>query len=213
MPQCAVIGARVHSGWAAIVAIAGDPASPEVIDRRSAVIVDAAVTGANQPYHFAENLELPDAAQYLDGCTAACEQVASESIGAIVEAMGARGYNLASCAIVLAAGRPLPGLPEILASHALIHTAEGEFFREILRQACTAHGIAVAGIRERDLEQRARAVFGARAARLRLTIESMRHSLGPPWRQDQKIAALAATIVLADSCGYPYSKAPSASID
>jgi hypothetical protein len=40
--------------------------------------------------------------------------------------------------ILFRSGRSLPRLPAILRSHALIHTAEGEFFREVLL-AVSAH--------------------------------------------------------------------------
>jgi hypothetical protein len=209
----AVIGARVHSGWAAVLAVAGEPAAAEVLDRRRIVIVDSAVVGASQPYHFAENLELMDAVQYLANCAAASERLASAAVRQMAEELRGRGFEVAGCAIVLAAGRPLPALEQILASHALIHTAEGEFFREALRRACEAQGIAVTGIRERDLEERANVIFGSSAVRMQKRIAALGRSLGPPWTQDQKTAALAASIVLADFCGHTYSRGPASSVD
>ena len=113
----------------------------------------------------------------------------------------------------MAAGRPLPALADILSSHALIHTAEGEFFRRCLREACEGQGIAVTGIRERDLDARANAVFGAAAARTQQRIAALGRSLGPPWTQDQKIAALAAWILLAELCGQTHRKRHSPSVD
>jgi len=113
-----------------------------------------------------------------------------------------------ACAIVLAAGRPLPDLAGILASHALIHTAEGEFFRQVIRKACETLAIAVTGIRERDLDARAASLFGKNKSRVDRKIAEQGRILGPPWTQDQKLATLAATLVLADLCGHPYSKGP-----
>jgi hypothetical protein len=196
-----VIGARVHSGWAAVLAISGERDSPNVVDRRRIVIVDSAVVGASQPFHFAENLELPDAEKYLANCAAASERLASAAIREMAGELRVRGFQVAACAIVMAAGRPLPSLADILASHALIHTAEGEFFRRCLRQACEGQGIAVTGIRERDLDDRSKALFGKAAAQVQQRIAGLGRSLGPPWTQDQKSAALAASIVLAELCG------------
>jgi len=209
----AVIGARVHSGWAAVLAVAGESGSPSAVDRRRIVIVDSAVVGASQPYHFAENLELPDAEKYLANCAAASERLASAAIHEMVQELQVRGFQVAGCAILQAAGRPLPSLADILASHALIHTAEGEFFRRNLRQACERQGVAVTAIRERDLDDRAKALFGSAAARTQQSIANLGRSLGPPWTQDQKTAALAAWIVLTDLCGHTHSKAPSSSVD
>ncbi|MBZ5617201.1 MAG: hypothetical protein LAQ69_00515 [Acidobacteriia bacterium] len=212
-----VIGARVHSGWAAVLAVSGDPEEDpcgvEVLDRRRMAIVDSAVVGANQPYHFAENLELPDAEKYLANCAAVSERLASAAIREMAQELQIRDYQVAGSAIVLAAGRPLPGLADILASHALIHTAEGEFFRTALRQACEGQGIPVTGIRQHDLEARAKGLFGSAANRLEKCIAGLGRSLGPPWTEDQKTAALAAWIVLADLCGHTYSQRPSASVD
>jgi len=51
----AAFGARVHSGWAVLVCVSGDPAAPEIVDRRRIVIIEPTMQGAKQPYHFAEN--------------------------------------------------------------------------------------------------------------------------------------------------------------
>jgi hypothetical protein len=96
----------------------------------------------------------------------------------------------------MASGRALPSLAEILASHALIHAAEGEFFRTIVHQACEAIGIAVTPLRERELEQRAKELLGNKANQIKQWISSCGKRLGPPWTQDEKIAALAATLIL-----------------
>src|SRR5207253_3575847 len=66
----AAIGVRAHSGWAALVAVAGKPGSVQVLDRRRIVIADAQAPGANQPYHFAEKLEVQAAEKHLASCAA-----------------------------------------------------------------------------------------------------------------------------------------------
>ena len=99
--------------------------------------------------------------------------------------------------MLLASGRVLPTLQKILASHALIHTAEGEFFRKAVREACEHCRIPVLGIRERELNDRANAAFGTAAARVRQHISSLGKTVGSPWTQDEKTAALAGLIVCA----------------
>src|SRR2546430_13640189 len=44
-------------------------------------------------------------------------------------------------------------------SHPLIHTAEGEFFRNAVRQACEEHKATVTGIREAALDDSIRARY------------------------------------------------------
>jgi hypothetical protein len=97
--------------------------------------------------------------------------------------------------MLLASGRALPSLQKILASHALIHTAEGEFFRNIVCEACETCHIPVMGIRERELNERANTTFGNRAPSVRQHISGLRKTVGSPWTQDEKTAALAALIV------------------
>jgi hypothetical protein len=170
-----------------MVAVAGNPGSVQVLDRRRIVIADPQCPGANQPYHFAEKLELQAAEKHLATCAAVSEQLAVAAFRDVIHELN--GYEVAGAAILLASGRPLPSLQNILASHALIHTAEGEFFRHCVRKACERLGIHVTGIRERDL--------GERSA-LQQEIANLGKIVGPPWTQDQKMAALAAMMVLGD---------------
>jgi hypothetical protein len=97
---------------------------------------------------------------------------------------------------LLASGRPLPALESILASHALIHTAEGELFREALRAACRACGLRVIGVKERDLFTLAAADLGIPAKRIGEHVTAMGKTIGPPWRQDEKFAAVAAWMAM-----------------
>jgi hypothetical protein len=193
----AAIGIRAHSGWGALVVVSGSPATVDVIDRKRIAVTDPNIAGANQPYHFAQGQRLPEAERYLADCAAASERLALEALGEIVKELQRREYVAVSCAILLASGRSLPSLSQILASHSLIHAAEGEFFRRAFWKASERLKIQVTGIRERELDGRAEAVFGSRTIRLRREIGAQGASLGPPWTTDQKTASLAALLVLA----------------
>jgi hypothetical protein len=100
--------------------------------------------------------------------------------------------------MLLASGRSLPSLQTILASHALIHTAEGEFFRNVVREACEECRIPVVGIRERELDEHADAVFGKATGRVQRFISKLGKTVGSPWTRDKKTATLAALMLLAD---------------
>ncbi len=195
--KLAAIGIRMHSGWGALVAVSGDGEEVEVVDRRNIVVADMGIAGAKQPYHHAANLGLPKAELYIQKCAEVSERLASAAIREVIGEVQGRHYRIVGAAILLASGRPLPTLAEILASHALIHTAEGEFFRRAVRDACEHMGITVSGFRERELAERAEAVFGEAIGKVHRRISSLRKSLGPPWTTDQKMAALAALMVLA----------------
>lgn len=192
-PVC--LGFRVHSGWGALVAVARPSGSWQVLERRRISIVDGKIAGHAQPYHFARGQSLAEAKKYIARCAAASLRLAQEALSQVVEQLSRR-HRVTGAAVLLASGRPLPELEKILASHPLIHTAEGEFFRQAFSEACEALDIPVTRIRERDLGEHAQAVFKKSAASLPEELAAAAKHLGPPWSQDQKAAALAAAVVL-----------------
>ncbi len=195
----AALGVRMHSGWGVLVALSGDAHSVEleIVDRRRIVTTDPRIPGANQPYHYAASLGLPESERYLANCAAVSERLALAAVAEVVRELDGRHYRIVGSAVLLASGRPLPSLAKILASHPLIHTAEGEFFRHAVRKACEGLKIPVTAIRERELEERAKTAFGNAASRVQRRIASLGSSIGPPWTKDHKTAALAASMILA----------------
>lgn len=197
----AAIGVRMHSGWGALVAVSNSAGTVEVIERRRIAVTIPGTPGAIQPYHFAGNLDLPAAEKFLGNCLAASERLALAAVRDVVDELRGRQYRVVGSAVLLASGRPLPPLSKILASHALTHAAEGEFFRAAFSKACEGLELSVTGFRERDLEECVRTAFGKAATRMLQQISTLGRSLGPPWTRDQKTAALAALIVLANKQG------------
>jgi hypothetical protein len=180
-----------------VVVVAGQPGAIEVIERRKIVIADPHLKGAIQPYHFAADLSLPDAERHLARCAAVSEKRAVEALRALTLEGRLRDKPVSRCAILLASGRELPALEKILASHALIHSAEGEFFRQCFRSAGEQLNLDVCGIREKDLDALARTAFGAMANSVQREIAGLGRTVGPPWTTDQKNACLAALLALA----------------
>jgi hypothetical protein len=197
--KSAAIGVSVHSGWGAVVAIAGGRGTEEILLRRRVVIIDSKIAGSAQPYHCVVKKEIHAAETHLARCATESGRLAFETLARLAAELHDRGFLLKSAAILLSSARPLPDLEAILASHALIHTAEGEFFRQAFRCAFEKLKISVTGIRARDLEDSAAKAFGKSASAIQKRIDGMGRSLGPPWTRDEKMAALAAAIVLADA--------------
>jgi len=193
----AALGVRMHSGWGVVVAISGDAGGLEILDRRRILTADPSVPGAKQPYHFAADLDIAEAEEYLSNCAAVSERLAFDAIKEVVSDLKAGQCRIVGSAVLWASGRHLPSLPQILVSHALIHTAEGEFFRHAVKKACERLETAVAAIKERDLGDRARTALGSEASGIERRISSLGSSIGPPWTKDHKTAALAAAIILA----------------
>lgn len=192
----AAIGFRMHSGWGAVVVVSKD-GGLELLDRRHIIVADASIPGSKQPYHYAEKLELKEAEKHIARCSAGSLRLASGAIREMIAKLTSREYRVKGSAILMASGRALPSLEKILSSHALIHTAEGEFFRTIVRQACEDAGITILPLRERDLEEHVKKAFGNRAKQVRAQVSSFGKQVGPPWTQDEKLAALAAALILA----------------
>jgi hypothetical protein len=192
----AAIGFRAHSGWAALVAVAGPLDSPAVIARRRIEIADSGIRGSKQPFHAAEPLEFPDARAYIERCRQSTRRLAREAVQAALDGLRDKRLETAACGIILGSGRPLPALEAILQSHALIHTAEGEFFRQALVEASEHCGVLVVGVKEKELYQRGADQLHVEAKELERRVQEMGKALGPPWTEDQKYAALAAWMAL-----------------
>jgi hypothetical protein len=150
---------------------------------------------ARSAREFSEQ-RLAEAERYLADCAGVSERLALAAVGEVVRELEGRGYGIVGCAVLSGAGRPLPGLGKILAAHPLIHTAEGEFFRNAVRKACEGLRISVVRIPEREVEERALAAFGNAAGGVEGRIARMGKAIGPPWTKDHKTAALAALVVL-----------------
>jgi hypothetical protein len=192
----AAFGVRMHSGWGVLVAVSVNPNAVEVLARYRIVTADLAAPGANQPYHYAARLAPPQADKHLAECAAASTRLAATAIDELLSELTGRHFHIVGASVLLASGRPLPPLPKILAAHPLIHTAEGEFFRNTVSKACESLDIPVTAIRERELDERAKAGFGNRTSRLLHDIASLGSVIGPPWTRDHKAAAVAAALIL-----------------
>ena len=117
-------------------------------------------------------------------------------MNSVVQDLRKKGYEVAGCVNLRASGRPLTTLAATLASHALIHTAEGEFFRAALAHASAGCGLTLRELKERELFECAARELNLSPAELEQILKDWGKLLGPPWRQDQKYAALAGWLAL-----------------
>jgi hypothetical protein len=166
------VGIRCHSGWAVLIIVSGSAAAPVVLERRRVELVDGSVP--RQPYHAIAEAGWPPstvdevAQQARDAVTAALRSAAP------VDALG----------VVATERRIPPDLDRILASHALLHAAEGHLFERAVIEAADDAGLPVHVVDPRSL-----AVPAA--------VETLGRTLGPPWQKDHKWAATAALAALA----------------
>ena len=180
------------------MAVAGPVDSVVVVDRRRLELADPRIAGSKQPYHEAEGKQPKEAQRIVERCTERSRAMARDALGAVVQDLRHRGHDVVGCGLLLASGRPLPGdVHQILASHALIHAAEGEMYRDVLARAGEHLSLLVTGVRERDLAAHAEKAIGKAAAELQRRVAEMGRAVGRPWRQDEKLSTLVAWTVLA----------------
>jgi hypothetical protein len=192
----AATGFRVHSGWAAAVTVAGPARSPAVVDRRRIELAKPPLARSKQPYHAAEGMPLGEAGEWIESCRRAAVALAWS---ALEELRGAHAVE--ACGLLLAAGRPLPALEAILRSHSLIHTAEGELFRQAIRGAAAQAQLEIHTVAERALIETSASELRLSTAGIEEWLAGWGRKLGPPWRQDEKYAALAAWLALTSRRG------------
>jgi hypothetical protein len=191
------VGLKSHSGWAAVVAVAGSGAELEVKDRRRIELVDANDAGwAKQPYHAAVGLD-PDLARVLvERGVEAARQAAAREMRHVVEWSHEAGHEIVACAVLVAAPMPEWTIEQILAVHFRMHKAEGFLFPDALARAASTSGLKLVAIPEKELGSRAEKCLANPLTALMRQIAAVGKSVGPPWGKDQKNATLAAMIGL-----------------
>lgn len=192
----AAIGFRVHSGWAAVVAVCVEKGAPVVLARQRVHLVDTFTYEFRQPYHTAEKMLLGQAREFVARMQAEARRLAYRAIREIASRTEEQGVKLTRCGLLLASGRPLPELEKVLGSHALIHTADGELFREALLHACARCGLKEFTIKEKELLERTGKVLRGKPKELMRRVTELGLEFGSPWSQDEKFATLAAWLSL-----------------
>ena len=192
----AALGCRVHSGWAALVAVSLEKGAPTVLARQRPQFVETFTYQFRQPYHTAEKMPLEAGRDFIVRAQEEAGRLAYRVIHELQNDLQKQGFKLTGCGLLLASGRPLPSVEKILASHALIHTADGELFRGAILSACARCGLRTESIREKELLERARVVLRVQPALLMRRVTELGRPFGSPWSQDEKFATLAAWVAL-----------------
>jgi hypothetical protein len=191
----ATFGFSVHTGWAAMIAVSGSPKSPVILDRRR---IEMMGDDANNPrfvYHYAaERLTVPAAERFVRDAIEQSRDNAMAALEGAVAELEKKNYQVVASGIIVG-NRPLQAkLPDILKSHSLIHTAEGELFRVAVKTAIERMQIRVTEIRARELEPRAAKVLGISPAKVEERLTAIGRAAGRPWSKDQKTSFLAAVV-------------------
>lgn len=191
------LGVSDHSGWAVVVAVGGDRRAVEVIDRRRVELCDPALP--RQAYHAAEHLSLDEASTVVAAVVRSAKTAAAAALSALVGELTGASHDVTALAVAEGTAPVPDDLARILASHALLHAAEGKLFRDALVSGAASVGIEVVRFAKRTLAAEAADALGRDADQLVALVAALGRPIGPPWRQDHKIAALAGWLALGAS--------------
>jgi hypothetical protein len=193
----AALGFRAHSGWTALVVLSlEDDGSPLVLLRERPHLVKTFTYEFRQPYHTAVKRSPAEAPGFIAHVRAEAEHLAYRIIHSVQGNLQKQGYEVKCSGQLLASGKPLPALDRILASHALIHTADGELFREALLLASKRCGLEMLTMKESELLERATHTLHLQPDKLGRRLVDIGRPMGSPWAQDEKFAALIAWLSL-----------------
>jgi hypothetical protein len=181
-----------------MVVVAGSAAMPAVMARSRVSLIDEHDPESKQPYHAVEFLCVEEATGRLDGYMQVARDLASAVLEAQCAQLKRQGIDVRSVGIIESSSRKQISLSSILASHALIHAAEGDHFRNALSTAAELLRLRVSRVRSRDLEAYSVGQLRLPLDRIIERINKLGRQLGPPWGADQKKAALLAWSLLQD---------------
>jgi hypothetical protein len=196
MATRAALGFKLHTGWAMLVAVAGEPGALQVLFRGRIELLPPDKSAPRFVYHEAAELPLPRAAALVTRVREASQKAARLAIQGALRDLESRGARADVCG-VLSGSTPVPDdLSRILRSHPLIHAAEGALFQQAIVSAGESCGFAVTSVPEREVWSRAASAWGRAEPELRKEIDALRKSVGAPWSADHKSAAAMALLVL-----------------
>jgi len=196
MATRAALGFKLHTGWAMLVAVAGDPREIQVLFRRRIELLPPNSSIPRFVYHEASEMPLTRATELVKRGTKASQQAARVAVKDVVEELCSRGVRIDVCG-VLSGSTVVPNdLAAILRSHPLIHAAEGALFQNAIVSACESRGLTVVLTREREVWERAAAAWDVTEPGLRKNVDGLRKSLGPPWSADHKTSTAIALLAL-----------------
>jgi hypothetical protein len=170
----ATIGLRAKTGRAIAVALA---APNEFICREELVLCD---DSTKQPYHDVMEMPWSESIVAVRPAIATIEKIAARELRRFIDDLESRGYEVDAIAVVGPADR---NLERIGNPHIRAHAAEGVLFRAVIEKAAKSNRVAsrlfVDPAKELNASQKK-------------AVERMKAVAGPPWRADEKSAAMAA---------------------
>ena len=202
-PLKAALGIAAHMGWASVVTIVPDGALFRVLRTDHIETANPEDIEAQGPYHRAAGFLGPKRIPVPANPPAVVERGLAHqrrhtlaSLRTLAAELALSGYELAAGGILTGRGSLADSLEAVLASHAQIHLAEGLAVRAAVDYALEHLGIPTTRIDKQSLLAHAADALGFGEAELVARLRAARPESGGRWRQEERLAALAATLAL-----------------
>jgi hypothetical protein len=190
----ASLGFRVHAGWATAVALAGPASSPVVLLRRRIELWDPKVPESRGPWHAAMENPGPTAATLVERGSRAVRSAARQALERLLRELRERGHAVTGAGVVVNSD---PDPSRSRGTHIHAHAAEAILYREALREAAAAASLPSPFLIERSAPAEAARKLRLSAPELERRLKELGRPVGPPWRADERSAALIAWTLLA----------------
>ena len=190
------IGLRAKTGRAIAVVLGGSIETPVVLLKTEIKLVDPKVPGTAQPYHEVMDLPWEESQRAVRKYAAAIERTAQKALARLIEEQRLNGRKIIGVGIV---GAPDRDLARIGNPHIRAHAAEGVLFRRVLDLASQSNGLKWQVFSDRNFDETIAERLGAKYSRVKQSLSELGRSISPPWRADEKQAAMAAWFVLSEA--------------
>jgi hypothetical protein len=188
------IGVRVKTGKAIAVALAVERgAAPLLVARRELALFDPREPDSQQPDHAALELPADEARAIVDRLSACVREASGAAVRSFLAALAPR--PVAGRALLVVGSRTDPA--SIANAHMRAHAAEGRLFARAVEAAFVASGVGASDLLAEEAEDLAANVIGRSTAARAGVLATLGKAAGPPWRAEEKSAALAAWIATA----------------
>lgn len=194
------LGVRPKTGLAVLVVLATDE-QPHIVLRERAVLADDQDMARRFLFHHAAELPLSQAAEHIEGLRMAHGAAAEAALERVASACAALGLRVEGVGLSARAPKPAPQLAEIMRSHALIHTAEGDFYSGVWSVAASRQGLRSMRLSGPEAMEVLARELTSDEGDIASVVKDMGRPLGPPWTQDEQAAALAAWAALVSRVG------------
>ncbi len=190
-----VVGLRAKTGRAIAVVLSGSKASPLVISKTEIKLTDPKIPETFQPYHEVMEMSWDQGQKAVRTFTRPVEVVTRKALAMMIKELRTAGFAVKNVGIVGSKDRDLARIGNY---HIRAHAAEGILFRSVLELAATASGVKIPSFSDRELDGTAASELGIQSADLTRRLNELGKPLTPPWRTDEKQAAVAAWIMLGE---------------